>query len=624
MSALALGLAFLAGGSDPDPFAHVINLLYNPGFLPRAELPHDAYAGPAPPATRTELCPGWFPEGALSAALDAAAAADPPYSLRVDTPARGGSVVSYAHTVAPGAFVVARAKIMAEGDVRGARIALRWFMADGSLRRTPSEPPGKERDFVEVRVSARPPEGALAVALAFEAAGDLRACRFDAPVLALAGPDVDIIPFPAGCHARGVREALVRTRMPLLAPATRITWDGGGKSLEVHPLRPHASGFYHYVVDFSILDRIAEYTLEVRDGAIEGRAARCRTAILADPYGAAGAKAAEHVLRTFTAARVRRDGMRAAAENLVLLGGVQAPTAAVRARIAELGAALLARLEGARDLAAPDAALCAWALASAGTAANDLAQIARARSLAREAWNGGTHATTPARAALCGAASLLAARDNDPLDRDCADDMAVDLVRTQLPSGLFPFPAGVVEQHWPVLALAGYARLFPDSTVTPRVETALDACTAGIERLCLPTPFGNAGAAGAEGREVDIPPWRAGTTLYLLSQAVSMCAHPRAEAAGRLAMHAERQVQFVLGFNPLGKALDLEKAESLRSSAGERVRPGEVMLGDAVDPLRANIYMMHVTASLAARLAEAERLWQEYERMRKERQAQER
>ena len=99
-----------------------------------------------------------------------------------------------------------------------------------------------------------------------------------------------------------------------------------------------------------------------------------------------------------------------------------------------------------------------------------------------------------------------------------------------------------------------------------------------------------------------------------------MCAHPRAEAAARLAMHAERQVQFVLGFNPLGRALDLEKAESLRSSAGERLRPGEVMLGENVDPLRANLYLMHVTATLAARLAEAERLWREYERKRAERQ----
>ena len=89
MSALVLGLALLAGESDPDPFAHVINLLYNPGFLPRAELPHDAYAGPAPPLARAEFSPGWFPEGATAAALDAAAAADPPYSLRFDAPARG-------------------------------------------------------------------------------------------------------------------------------------------------------------------------------------------------------------------------------------------------------------------------------------------------------------------------------------------------------------------------------------------------------------------------------------------------------------------------------------------------------------------------------------------------------
>lgn len=130
MSVILLGLAFLAGGSDPDPFALAINLLYNPAFLPRAELPGDAYAGPAPAATRSEVAPGWFPEGATAAALDATIVADPPYSLRFDAPGRGGAVVSYAHTVPPGAFVAARAKIMAEGDLRGARIALRWFMAE--------------------------------------------------------------------------------------------------------------------------------------------------------------------------------------------------------------------------------------------------------------------------------------------------------------------------------------------------------------------------------------------------------------------------------------------------------------------------------------------------------------
>ncbi len=614
MSVILLGLAFLAGGSDPDPFALAINLLYNPAFLPRAELPGDAYAGPAPAATRSEVAPGWFPEGATAAALDATIVADPPYSLRFDAPGRGGAVVSYAHTVPPGAFVAARAKIMAEGDLRGARIALRWFMADGSLRRSASEPPGKERDFAEVRLSARPPEGALAVALAFEAAGDLRACRFDAPVLALVGPAIEIVPFPAGCHPRGVREALVKTHLPLLAPTARIAWDDGGKALEVHPLRPHPSGFYHYIVDFGIIDRIAPYTLVARDEAIEGPTARCRTEILAAPYEAAGAKAAAYVLRTFTPARLRAGGVRAAAENLVLLSGVEAPSASVRARVAELGAALLARLADARDLAAADAAFCAWALAAAG--ADDPARAARARSLLRAAWDRPAPETTPARAALCAAASLLAARDNDPLDRDCADDMAVALTRAQLPSGFFPFPDDAVEQHWPALALAVYAGLFPDSPVAPRVGEALDACAAGVEQLCLSTPFGCVAAAGG----TEIPSWRAGTTLYLLSQAVSMCAHPRAEAAARLAMHAERQVQFVLGFNPLGRALDLEKAESLRSSAGERLRPGEVMLGENVDPLRANLYLMHVTATLAARLAEAERLWREYERKRAERQ----
>jgi hypothetical protein len=620
VSALFAGLLVLwAQAPDGnDPFAYVVNALYNPQFAPAAELLPDAYAGPVPASTGACVIPGWFADAGTRASLDEAVSATPPRSLRFEEPRRPQSVASYALAVDPAALVVARAKVMVEGDVRGACIALRWQMADGSLRRTASPPPTKERDFVEVRLATRPPEGARTVALVLECAGNLAACRFDDPVLGMVGPELSIAAFPTGCHPRGLREALIKARLPLVKPVARVTWGDQGKSIEVHPLQTHASGIYYYALDLMLFDAPGDYTLEVRDNAFEGRTARARTAILTDPYGPLEAKAEAYVRASFTAAREGARPPRTAAEDIILFAALPSPSAA--RQLAEVARALVPRVENAASLRTDELAYCAWALAAAGDAAGDAPLLARARALTRSALKREDWHTTPTRAALCGAAVILSAHEDDGIDRDCADDAAGELVGSARLSGGFPYAADVAEQSWPVLALAAYARSFPDTALAAKAQSALDACVGRIERLCAATPFGNARAADGEDREVDLPAWTQGTTLYLLSLAASMCANARADAADRLRMHTERQLQFLLGFNPLGKALDLEKGESLRASAGERLRPGEVIYAEPVDPLRAHLYLRYAAASVRSGLKEAERLYQEYERARKEKQ----
>ncbi len=618
MSALVLGAILLCGRNveETDPFAHVVNVLYNPQFLPASVLAHDPYAGAAPAPAEPHLPPGWFPDPGTRAALDTTVFAVPPRSLRIESGPGTRAVVSYPLSLGRPTFVIARAKVMAEGNPGGARLALRWYMADGSMRRSPSEPPGKERDFVQVLVSARPPEGARAVALVLEASDTVGSCRFDEPILAMIAPDIVVTTFPAGCHPRGLREAVVATRFPFARPAARVTWGDQGKSIEVHPLSAHASGCIYYALDLSLFEAPGDYAIEVRDEAIEGREGRAHVVISTDPYAALATKAAAYVLAHWTTARVRQDALRTAAENIVLLS--YAPATQVRSRLAEVAGALEERLRDAKDLDTEAAAPCAWALARAAYATGNAALAARARALLYAVMEGGATRSTAERAALCGAASALALRNENPLDRDYADDAASELVASQRPGGAFPFSAAVAEQHWPVFALADYAHRFPDSSVTPKAQSALDGCVGRIERLCVSTPFGNVRAVDAEERETDIPAWPHGNTLYLLSQAAALCAHSGADFADRLRIHAERQTQFLLGFNPLGKALDLEKGESLRSSAGERLRPGEVLLAEPVDPLRVHLYLWYVTAALRDGLAEAERLFQEYERARKE------
>ena len=391
-----------------------------------------------------------------------------------------------------------------------------------------------------------------------------------------------------------------------------MRWDDRSRSAEVHPLQSHGSGYYFYAVDLSAFDFAAKFEIEVADTAVKDRTAETRLTISEDPYGPVEEEALSFVKKEFTGRRALGDPLGEAARNILIMAYGRAAGVKYGARLEELAGVLKERASGAKVASEPEScAFSAWALGCAARECGKKDLLDSAQKLLQSVWETGKWKELMTAAALAGAGSVIAPQTREVLDRDIADDMVRFVAGKQDITGRFPLRGRELAEHWPLLAAAQYLLSFPDSNLGPTVRTILDRNAVFQERLLTETPYGQAKVALDEKTILEIPRWPRGDNVYLLSTACSLLFTTKAAPNDPFRFHAERLVQFIYGYNPLGKRLRWEKGESLRSDGGEKYRPGTVLLSHKADPLRTALYLAWAARELRTQLRKAEARFRE-------------
>ncbi|MBN1417799.1 MAG: glycoside hydrolase family 9 protein [Planctomycetes bacterium] len=169
-----------------------------------------------------------------------------------------------------------------EPGAGGARVALVWIREGREIGIVPSRPaeakaPEEEAEgepaesWFPAIVAAAPPPGADAVRLRLIADPGRGGIWFDDVFLGIDDPDIEVFGSQTGFHPAGLKEFVVRSRVPLMEPYAILagTPDGGEpirKGFEVHPLPSRTWGYFSYVMDFTDFLRPGAYAVEIRGG----------------------------------------------------------------------------------------------------------------------------------------------------------------------------------------------------------------------------------------------------------------------------------------------------------------------------------------------------------------------
>ena len=125
------------------------------------------------------------------------------------------------------------------------------------------------------------------------------------------------------------------------------------------------------------------------------------------------------------------------------------------------------------------------------------------------------------------------------------------------------------------------------------------------DRMLRDTPFGQAKVLMGRAADIEIPSWKEGSTLYVLSTAYALLRAVETVPENRFLFHAERQLQYVFGYNELRRNLVLNRKNmilSLRSSGTDGRHPGERSITRCPDILKAMLYIALAAGELHLQL----------------------
>ncbi len=609
--------------AEEEPFQHLVNLLYNERMVLREDMFPDSFSGPPQKKGTGGLPPGWIPKGKAAFSLNRKTFYTPPSSISIAAPRGDAAIESLAVPAGNAEFALARCRVHCTGPLPASGIALKWTLHDGSFTLSRSPPPQRENDFGEISLITKVPDHAVSVSLVLKCSAPAERALFDTPFLGLAGLDITIFTLPEGCHPNGVREAVIRTRLPLQKPFARVRYPATGAaspekekpgktaSAHVHPLQVHKSGFYYYAADLGRFQEPGRYQLTVFDAAVKDRNGTTSFTIRKAPYKRCAAGRFALLEKELTAETLKGRPLHDIAEHLVLLSYALRTRGMAGASFTKLPVLLVSRLDAAG--AAPSAeenALCAWALASLGRSMTDKKLLERAEQLLLSTWEEKNRKQPLAICALAAAGSIVAAERKSVLARDIADDMVREIERLNEKRSKIPGVYTIEHEYWAVFALVEYMLSAPESNLIPFLRRMIEGFYALQDRLHDRTPFGQPKALLENNLAVEIPSWNEGNTLYVLSTACALLSALQAVPDHRFVFHAERHLHFVSGYNELGYNLIENKQNrifSLRSEGPDGSwHPGRRRLAVCPAPLKAQIYLAWAAAGLHVQLKRQE------------------
>lgn len=580
-----------------DPTQQIINLLYNPIFTEKPALLYEAFSGLPPAASGKNVLPlGWGATGQASAGLDKNISISAPGSLCLKDIKSPCGIESLAIPIQEADLVIAQGKVHITGAPERVTLKLKWYTHDGKVSFSTSPPAPRANDFVTMTITAKPPQQARWVSLFLSVLPGAESVRLDAPFLGFTGLGARLFTFPGGYHPKGVLEALVRTRLPLSSPWARITREGQRKSTQVHAIQVHNSGYYYYAVDLSRMEGAGNYTLTILDGAMQERTVKSDLTMASDVYKTMADASLAYLKKHLTVKNIPKRGLLTSAQDLLLMANLPAFPEDLSKAVQGLATGLHRFSAAGQTGNSGEAGFIAWALAACGRQGNAPALLKNAQALLYKTWRDRQWAEVPlAVYGLCGAGSILAEALDDDLSRDIADDMIQIIIKEKRIEQDMTYQAGRCPEPWALWAAAAYFNDIPDSNLRPMAREGISAFITLQDRLFTDMPFGQAKVILDRLHEVEIPPWPAGHTQYILANACGLCLALQATPNQRFWYHAARQLQFVAGFNPLGRDLMKPPASSLRSDAvvpgaGGAVRPGPCRLTSAKDALRTHLY----------------------------------
>ncbi len=603
----AFGIQVLRAGVsqtlEPEQAAsNLPNVLFNPLFLDAKDLLPDSYSG-RPAERGGPLPPGWTLEGKARVKIDKTVCYSMPRSLRIEEVGLVAAVMSLPCRVYGTKAAFGTAKVLVRGEPTSCRLVLRWTLRNGSFAVTRSAPASKQNNFVSLKITAPAPDGAQWVSLGIACSSGAGTVFFDDPRLVFLDERIEIFTPPLGCRPGGLREAVIRSRLPLAQPYARARSGEKSRAVRVEPFKVHPSGFFYYIADLYVLTEPGAYTLIAVDTAVPDRRTSASFRLSPDPYRSVEREALDFIRKHLTRDRLSKmPPGRAARRVLALAYGCRA---GLKARDILRSSAAMLRKYASLKPEGRSGAFCAWALASAGRELGDRSLCAASRSILHPCWEKRDRSDLLETSALCGAAAVLSGLGGEVFDRDIADDTVREIAAEQDPYGCFPLSEQEEKAFWPVLAAAEYLASIPSSNVRPIARAVLDKNLMLHERLASVAPFGQTAVPLEGGTTLEVPAWNQGNTVYLLAGAAVLLFSGTVAPSEGLSYYAERQVQFLYGYNPLGKRLNWREGEALRSASGKYYRPGALLLTNSADPMKTALYLGWTCAALRKGNSEA-------------------